>query len=233
MNLKTFSCLLACGVSSILADSTASNVQGDYLEVRSCDVYTGSCFANSEMNLAGREGMMVWAVREGNWKGVDLSGLSVAAVVKTDGTLGDLNYNPRSGDAVLIVDAKASAKQSEALAAFARSMAGRLISKVVNVQTASIEAEIGTCAKEGCARVKAGDLFEVATSCLGGKHDICGNEGTFYPPLTKVQGAYPVLTELATFNGSGLNVTWQIAGKRSAFLAKFSAADSDKQLALK
>jgi hypothetical protein len=232
MNATILSCLFAFGVSSILADSP-SNIKGDYLEVRSCDVYTGSCFANSEMNLAGKEGMMVWSVREGNWKGVNLAGLTVAAVVKADGTMGDLNYNARSGDAVLIVDSKASAKQSEALTDFARSMAGVFISKVVNVQIVPIEAEIGTCAKEGCASVKAGDLIEVATSCLGGKHDVCGNEGTFYPPLTKVQDAYPVFTDLATFNGAGLNVTWQIAGKRSAFLAKFSTSESGKQLALK
>jgi hypothetical protein len=233
MNLKIFSCLLACGASSILAGPTASNVQGDYLEVRSCDVYTGSCFANSEMNLAGKEGMMVWSVREGSWNGVDLAGLSVAAVVKANGTLGNLKYNARTSDAVLVVDAKANTKQSAALTDFARTMAGDLISKVVKVQSASIEAEIGTCAKEGCARVKAGDLIEVATSCLGGKHDVCGNEGTFYPPLTEVQNAYPVFTDVATFTGTGLDVTWQIAGTRSAFLAKFSASDSGKQLALK
>jgi hypothetical protein len=233
MNIKILASLLACGVGSLFAGSTVSNIQGDYLEVRSCDVYTGPCFANAEMNLSGTEGMMVWSVREGNWNGVDLTGLSVAAIVKADGTLGNLKYNARSGNAVLIVDSKASAKQSEALANFARSMAGNLISKVVNVQTAPIDAEIGTCGKLGCAKVKAGDLVEVATSCLGGKDHVCGNEETFYPPLTDVQDAYPVYTDLATFTGSGLDVTWQIAGKRSAFLGKFSANDSGKQLALK
>jgi hypothetical protein len=216
-----------------LAGSTASNIQGDYLEVRSCDVYTGPCFANAEMNLTGKEGMLVWSVREGSWKGVELAGLTVAAIVKANSTLGDLKYNARTGDAVLIVDAKASVKQSEALTDFARSMAGSLISKVVQVQTAPIEAEIGTCGKLGCAKVKAGDLMEVATTCLGDKHHFCGNESTFYPPLTNVQGAYPVFTDLATFNGQGLNLTWQIVGTRSAFLAKFSADGSSKQLALK
>ena len=233
MNSKILLGLLACGVSSILAGSTASNVQGDYLEVRSCDVYTGPCFANAEMNLTGKEGMLVWSVREGNWKGVDLSGLTVAAIVKADGTLGNLKYNARSGDAVLIVDSKASTKQSEALTDFARSMAGSLISKVVSVQTVPIEAEIATCGKLGCAKVKAGDFMDVATTCLGDKHHFCGNESTFYPPLTKVQDAYPVFTDLATFNGSGLNLTWQIVGTRSAFLGKFSADGSSKQLALK
>ncbi len=214
--------VLALAAVAAFAGNTAPTISGDYLEVRSCDVYTGSCFANSEMNLTGKEGMMLWSVREGAWNGTKLDGLRVMAVVKADGSLGDLKYQPRSGDAVLIVDAKADAKQKEALTDFARTMAGKLIAKVVDVKSAPIEAKLATCIKLGCASVKAGDLVEISTSCLGGKHDVCGNEETFYPPLSKVDGAYPVFADLATFTGQGLDCTWQIAGKRSAFLATFS-----------
>jgi len=217
------SVLIGMASAAAFAGNTAPTISGDYLEVRSCDVYTGSCFANSEMNLAGKEGMLVWSVREGDWKGTKLDGLAVMAVVKTDETLGDVNYQPRSGTAVLIVDAKAEPKQKEALVDFARSMAGQLVAKVVEVKTMPIEASIATCSKQGCASVKAGELAEISTSCLGNKHDICGNESAFYPPLVKVDGAYPVLTDLATFTGKGLDCTWQIAGKRSAFIATFSA----------
>lgn len=214
--------VLALAAATAVAGNITPTISGDYLEVRSCDVYTGSCFANSEMNLAGREGMMLWTVREGAWNGTRLNGLAVMAVIKADGTLGNLKYQPRSGKAVLIVDAKADAKQKDALADFARAMAGKLIAKVVSVDSAPIEARLATCSKLGCASVKAGDLVEISTSCLGSKHDICGNEETFYPPLAQVKGAYPVFTDVATFNGRGLNCTWQIAGKRSAFLASFS-----------
>ncbi len=218
--------MLALAAAVAFAGTTTPTISGDYLEVRSCDVYTGSCFANAEMNLAGREGMLFWSVREGSWNGSRLDGLGVMAVVKVDGTLGDLKYQPRSGDAVLIVDAKADAKQKEALADFARAMAGKLIAKVVEVKSAPIEAKLATCSKLGCASVKAGDLVEISTSCLGGKHDVCGNEETFYPPLSKVDGAYPVFADLANFTGTGLDCTWQIAGKRSAFLASFSTASA-------
>lgn len=221
--------VLALATASAFAANTTTPISGDYLEVRSCDVYTGSCFANAEMNLAGKEGMMFWSVREGAWNGAKLDGLAVMAVVKADGTLGNLEYQPRSGNAVLIVDAKASAKQKEALVAFARAMAGKLIANVVDVKSSAIESKLATCSKQGCASVKAGDLAEIATSCLGGKHDVCGNEETFYPPLSKVEGAYPVFTDVATFTGQGLDCTWQIAGKRSAFLATFSTASAPER----
>src|SRR6185503_13113831 len=60
-------------------DKSALGISGRYLEVRSCDVYTGPCFANAEMGLDGKEAILVWSVREGAWRGTDLKGLSVIA----------------------------------------------------------------------------------------------------------------------------------------------------------
>jgi len=214
--------LFALTATSAFAGTPVPSVTGDYLEVRSCDIYTGSCFANSEMNLAGKEGMLLWNIREGSWKGAKLDGLAVMAMIHTDKTMGDVRHEPRSGNAVLIVDSKATAKQKEALQDLARTMAGKLIGKVVSVETLPIEAKMRTCSKLGCASVKAGNLVEISTSCLGDKHDVCGNEETFYPPLLNVDGAYPVFTDVASFSGRGLDVTWQISGTRSAFLASFA-----------
>src|SRR5438132_13491440 len=115
----TISILILAASSLLAAKQSAPGISGSYLEVRSCDVYTGPCFANGEMGLAGKEAVMVWAVREGSWKGIALDGLNVIAVVKTDGTMGDLHYQPQSGPAILITDAKADAKQREALPDFA------------------------------------------------------------------------------------------------------------------
>src|SRR2546423_12040195 len=112
----TIAAVLMLAASSLLAaKQSAPGISGSYLEVRSCDVYTGPCFANGEMGLAGKEAVMVWTVRQGGWKGVSLDGLNVIAVVKTDGTMGDLHYAPRSGPAILITDAKANPEQKAAL----------------------------------------------------------------------------------------------------------------------
>jgi hypothetical protein len=232
MKTLAYFLLFALVAGSALADgpAPAPAVTGDYLEVRSCDVYTGYCFANSEMNLAGKEAMLFWSVRQGTWNGVKLDGLSVMAVVRTDATMGDLQYEPRAGKAVLIVDAKADAAQRGALADFARSRTGKLIAQVVEVRSEKIEARLDGCTGGGCASVKAGDIAEITTSCLGAKHEICGNEDTFYPPLSKVEGAHPAFTEVGAFNGKALDCTWQIAGKRSAFLASFKADAPAKQL---
>jgi len=214
--------LALAAAAGLAAKPSQTTISGDYLEVRSCDVYTGPCFANAEMGLTGKEGMLVWAVREGSWNGVTLDGLNVIAVFRTDGTLGDLRYQPRSGKAVLIVDRTATPRQREALTDLARSLAGDLIKEVAEVKVVPMEVAIGTCGKKGCASVQAGKLVEIKTRCLGGKDHLCGNEETFYPPLTDVRDAYPVFTELASFEGRGLNLTWEMVEKRSAFIGAFA-----------
>ena len=40
-------------------------VVGQYLEARTCDVWTGPCFANGEINLRGEHAVMAWAVQRG------------------------------------------------------------------------------------------------------------------------------------------------------------------------
>lgn len=214
--------LSLAALTAFASTPSAPTVSGDYLEVRSCDVYTGPCYANAEMNLSGKEGILLWSVREGSWNGTPVGGLSVIAVVSTDGTLGDLSYQPHAGKAVLIIDEKADAQQREALSDMARSKASQLIKDIVAVRTANIQASVGSCTKAGCASVKAGNLVEVNTRCLGGHDHLCGNEETYYPPLTRVEHAMPAFTERASFKGSGLNLTWEAAGQRSAFIATFS-----------
>lgn len=225
--MKLSSAIVASGVAALatissIATPQPTTISGGYLEVRSCDVYTGPCFANAEMGLTGKEGMIVWSVQHGNWRGTPVDGLNVIAVVHTQHTLGDVEFQPRNGKAVLIVDSRATPKQREALADMAKSLAGNVITEVVGVRTSDVEVALNTCAKAGCATVKAGNLVNISTRCLGGEDHLCGNEETFYPPMTKVDGAFPVFTSLASFNAGGLDVTWQLTEKRSGFLATFS-----------
>ncbi len=224
MMVKSFRKLLitfGMVVLTTFASHSLNAITGDYLEVRSCDVYTGPCFSNAEMGLVGKEGILVWSIREGQWNGVDLSGLSVIAVVRTDQTMGDVHFQPRKGKSVLIVDSKANKSQRDALVKFAASRAGDLVSEIISVQTSSISAQMGNCSKNGCSSVKAEGLVEVSTRCVG-KHDhICGNEELYYPPLTNVENATAAYTEWASYKGSGLDVTWGLTEQRGTYLAAF------------
>jgi len=121
----------------------APGISGDYLEARTADVYTGSCFANSEMDLAGKQAVVAWRVRQGGWQGVPLDGLAVVAAVRATATLGDPFGGPLRAAALIVVDQRATPVQRDALVAFARAMSGDLLAKVVGVESAPIEMAVG------------------------------------------------------------------------------------------
>jgi len=224
-------CLCLLASAPAFAVSRAA-ISGDYVEVRSCDVYTGPCFANGEMGLTGREAMLAWSIREGAWQGVKLDGLKVLAVVEAQGTLGNVERFPHPAKAVLIVDSKADARQREALAGFARHMAGRLLDNVVGVEVSPIEVTVhpSACHNNGCSLARAENLAEIQTRCLGGADHVCGNERCFYPPLTKIHDARPAFTVAGMFHGTGLGVTFDEAGRRSAYLGTFSEPEEASAL---
>src|SRR5579862_5356866 len=130
---------MAALLLSAWAATGSAAMKGDYIEARSADVYTGPCFANSEVGLTGQEAILAWKIREGAWKGVSLGGLSVVAVVKANATLGDPYHNPYPARSILIVDSHANGAQRLALAAFAQSMAGNLLDHVLRVEAAPIQ----------------------------------------------------------------------------------------------
>ena len=65
-----------------LPAAAADQISGTYLESRTCQVYTGPCFANAETALAGHDAVMAWNIEAGKKINVDLKGLSVVRVVK-------------------------------------------------------------------------------------------------------------------------------------------------------
>ena len=49
----------------VTASVRAEGLTGQYIEARTCDIWTGPCFANSEMNLTGKNAVMGWKIDKG------------------------------------------------------------------------------------------------------------------------------------------------------------------------
>lgn len=206
----------------LVVPSVFAQISGDYIETRSADVYTGQCFANGEVNLVGNEAIMGWRVAKGSWDGVALDGLSVVAVVRAKATLGDPYANPYPAKSVLVVDDQASAAQKKALVSFARHMTGKLTDHVEQVISAPVDLAVArTKARHGYALLRAGNFVTVQTRAVNEHDHICGNEETFYPPLTKTSRAMPAVAMRDEYQGPGLNDIWSNSGKRSAFVGTF------------
>jgi hypothetical protein len=216
-----FNLVLMAAVLTLSLGSAAQQIRGDYLETRSADVYTGACFANGEVNLTGNEAILAWRVASGSWDGVALDGLTVAAAVRAKATLGDPYANPYPAEAVLLVDDQATAAQQAALVSFAEKMGGELLQHVEKVIPVPIELAISQ-ERHGIALLRAGQFAVVQTRPIGDQDHLCGNEVTFYPPLTELAHSMPAVALTDAYHGPGLGVDWDLHGKRSAFVGTFA-----------
>jgi len=218
--------LLLGGIAALIvmvmwAIPSSASVQGNYVEVRTADVYTGPCFANAQVGLEGRRAILAWNIKNGEWQGVNLSGLSVLAVVRAKDNLGDPYHNPYPAKAIVIVDQRASAAQRAALISFVHAAGGLLVKNIVQVDAAPITVAFGSGMNHGRVSVVAGKLARIQTRSLCGGDVICGNEELYYPPLTKVSHAMAAYTVHEGFNGKGLGAVWNSSDDRSAYIGTF------------
>ena len=221
--------------ATLATAARAADIRGDYVESRTADVFTGPCFSNAEVFIYGKQAVMAWKVRSGSWKGVDLSGLCVAAAVRGGSTFSE--DNPAEARSVLIVDKKATARQREALVALAKELGGERLSHVVDVKVArlSLKLEEHTVAADHEANTHAlhamprsprasfwaAGLAKIVTRPLDERDHACGNEVLAYPPLSKGVDVKPAYTLSNTFQGEGLEDRWDDANCRGSFVGRF------------
>ncbi len=205
------------------ATGDAAEIRGQYIEARTCDIYTGPCFANAEMALAGKEAVMAWKVEEGGWNGVSLEGLSAVLIVKAGGTLGDtgvFQQDPGEVASVIVVDEQATDEQEQALIAFVKESASEFTSDVKEVHRTAIEFENDYYEMHG--KLKAGRLAALETRKLKQGDCVCTNEEVFYNPLVdNVKQAMPAYALNQSYTGKDLGGRWTLNNTRSAFLATF------------
>jgi hypothetical protein len=219
--------LFAIALFSLVLSVQAQQISGDYIETRNADIWTGACVANGELNLAGDQAILAWRVNHGQYDGVALDGLSVVGVIKAAATLGDQYNNPYPAQAVIVVDAKASAAQQKALVRLAQNMTGDLLKNIVDLKVAAIDMRVATMdghqsMHNASTSLRAGAIVGVETRSINASDHLCGNENVYYSPLVKLAHSMPAVAELDEYEGSGLGVSWSLRGKRSAFVGSFA-----------
>jgi hypothetical protein len=218
---------LSLGTSFIAEVSAAevlaaqTEISGHYLEARSCQVYTGPCFANAETGLAGKEAVMAWKINEGQHEGVDLTGLSVVMAVHGSDTFGFHGLNdPKELKSIIIVDDKATDRQRTALISFVRRYSGKAGQAVVRVTSEPIDMTLNDQDLKG--KLKVGNTMRLETRKAGLSDCICSNESAYYPPLAQVQYSAPGVSTVGEFKCRGLGVQWSCPGDRNTYMATFA-----------
>jgi hypothetical protein len=218
---------LVCIASPLLG---ADPLSGTYVEARTCQVYTGPCFANGEVGSTGKDAVMTWRINDGKFAGVDLSGTSVAVVVKASHTLGFKGLaDAKSRKAIVIVDSLADPQKAAALKNFALSQTGISESDIAAVYQADIDMQFDR--DKLTAIVEVGDFARLETRKARKGDCICSNESAYYPPLVPLQGFVPGVTIEGDVSARKLGTRWSIPDSRTAYLGTFSVDAAKLQLA--
>lgn len=199
----------------------AEQVRGYYLEARSCQVYTGPCFANGEVGLAGKDAVMAWSITGGSVRGEDLQDLNVVVVLEASDTLGFYGIDGvEAARSIILVDHRATPRQRDALIRFAQQACGKAGRDVRRIYDVPISVELDRRALSG--RVKAGDWINLVMRKANPGDCICSNEAAYYPPLARVEHFAPGVTIDGEVTARGLGQRWTIPNSRSAYLATFA-----------
>lgn len=229
--------MLATAMTALLT-MAAAPIQGQYIEARTADIYTGPCFSNAEIFIVGDQAVLAWKIDKGEFQGVELDGLTVAAAVKGNTTFSQ--DNPNRAQAIVMVDKNASPKQKEALVAFAKHMAGARLNSIKEVRSVSIvftmeanpsekESTAGSHEHSASAEHSAPvasfwvpGLSEILVRPIGVNDHFCGNEAVAYDPLSRDVKVLPAFTVTHHFKNKSLGGSWSVPNNRGSFVGTFS-----------
>lgn len=220
--------LSLCLAGAVMAAGLQNRTQlrGDYIEARTADVFTGPCFANSEVDLVGNLAVIGWRVQKGEFQGVNLDGLAVVGVVRAANTLGNIHAPAYPVKSVVLIDQRANFEQRQALKAFAQRMGGDLLQDIVKTEFVPIELKFDNNNPHSAkASLTAGSLAQIETRAINDGDHLCSNEITWYSPLTKLDHSMPAFALAHSYKGDGLNTKWSNPDKRSAFVGSFQLSE--------
>jgi len=208
--------ILAISAGTVLADGDRKGIRGEYVEARTCAVWIGSCFANGEVNLMGKNAVVGWSVTEGAWEGTSLDGLKVVAVLNAEGTL-HTKYEGKV-NAIVYVDKKATEVQASALVAMAKSLAPDHLADIKKIDKKAID-----FSRKGIeATVTVEKEIQVKTAAICQCENSTCHAYLFYPAFSKATEVESAKSLAHSYQGRELGVRWSDPDRQSAMVGTFS-----------
>jgi hypothetical protein len=218
--------ICALAISAVLAataivsgNTDPARVTGDYVEVRTAEVFTGGCILGSEWESLGREAILAWRVSNGSVNGTSLNGLAAIAIVVADRNLGSTTLGapaPAVIRTVLMVDQRATLAQREALVAMVRGLAPSLTRNVVELRSVPIAftrdgADVRVNAAEATLDVTT--KFEHSPSC---------GATQWFDPLAATTKSELAFARSHGWSGDAPGPKWAQTDRKSSFVGSFT-----------
>lgn len=212
-----FAALVGLASSPLVAGGKGL-LNGQYVEARTAEVFTGGCIMGSEAETVGKQAVLAWKVTHGSFNGVSLDGLSVVAAVAGDRNLGlqEIGGAKANVRSALFVDGRANPVQQMALVAMANELSRGMVGTIVQVTPSPIQfADQGQQIHVSANQVALDVKKEMS-------HDpTCGAMQWFHP-FSSVEQATIGVADQHAFSGAALGTKWSDPNKRSAFFGTFA-----------
>lgn len=210
--------LFVCAFAVQARAQISPAVLGDYVEARSGHVYTCGCLYSGETVTAGREAILVWRIARGDYQGVPLAGIKVAAVVVGESNLG-AEATPRR--AALYVDSVTSDAQREALLALWQKEYSRVLGKIESVKDAPISLE----QQDGTVRVVIPGIARLELRKARLPQDAHPGSFLWYGPFAPLSDPTLATSLLYEYWGSVFQRQWRdLTPAISGYFGKFEIA---------
>jgi len=204
--------LSAIALSSANAESILS---GDYVEARTCSVYTGACHANGESVTTGREAILSWHVNKGTVDGQALDGFNAVVVVQGKDNLGTKDCLKTC---VVYLDSRANETQRQALLDILQEKFACSMGRIASVKTAAIE--FGHKGLEYTVRIPGAAYLK--TTRYACSHCVMPHM-QWYDPLVHLKSSLVAKAAYSEFKGAPeLPVRWTRLDENSSFVGEFS-----------
>jgi len=182
---------------------TPAAISGDYVEVRSNLVYTCGCLFSGEQVTSGREAILAWAVRDGEYDGESLAGVKAVAIVKGPENLGF----PQSARRSVVFVHAARQQAQNAMVAMLREYYGHVIGEVLSVEAVPIS--LDRDGERVTVNVRGLSRLVVRPSRL--PQDAHPGSFLWYEPFIPVVESSLATAEYAKFSGPHFNHRWWVA----------------------
>jgi hypothetical protein len=186
---------------------------GEFVELHSCDLYTGGCTASSESTLVGRQLFRIWSINQGTWNNQDLANLKAAVLelgsvnLAEDGALAD--------NAEVFVPKGLPAAQKEALLSWINSQGS------IPASTRVVEADISYQRLGSVINVAINHSISLSTMAIAKCDSGACGQALWYEPQARCSGFEVIASQSSNIRDAALNFSWTDHDRPNVFLASF------------
>jgi hypothetical protein len=191
---------------------------GEFVELHSCDLYTGGCTASSESTLLGRQLFRVWSISQGTWDNQDLTGLKIALLEVGSENLAE--KGALAERAKIFVPKGLVPAQKRALLSWVATQG------IVPSSTPVVEADINYRRSGAETEVTVGDVVSLSTMAIGKCSSGACGQALWYEPQINHSSFEVVASRVSKIRDSDLNFLWMDHDRPNVFLSSFGSSDS-------